>query len=192
MKKFSLTLATVASILCATSLSASQENLKIGVVNFQSCAQESKVGKKEQENMENMKAQMQKQIQDIDTQLQESSKKYQDPEYVDSVSPEEEKSLKEKIQTLNNELMKLQNQFYQVLQQANMNLHQAVSTLIQEASSQVSKARKFSLIMPKEATFASEGSLDVTQVVIEEMDKIFESQQKSQNQKNEALKPTGK
>ena len=189
MKKLPLILATAVSLITANSLMAEQKPLKIGIVNFQSCAQESKIGKKQHENMENMKSQMQKQIQDIDAKLQESSKKYQDPEYVDSISPEEEKALKEKIQTLNNELMKLQNQFYQVLQQANMNLHQTVNASVQEASSQISKAKEFSLIIPKEATFACEGSLDVTQVIIEEMDKIFDTQEKNQAQKNEAIKP---
>lgn len=188
MKKITLTLLGSAFLLCASPLCANQSSFKLGVVNFQLCAQESKLGKKEQENMETMKAQMQKQIQDIDAQLQESSKKYKDPEYVDSIRPEEEKALKEKIQTLNNELMKLQNQFYQVLQQANMNLHQIVSTSIQEASKLISKAQNFSVIMPKEATFSAESSLDVTQIIIEKMDELYESELKNQKQKNEAIK----
>ena len=95
MRKF-FTLAAASFILIAVTAMA-VDNPLIGVVNFATCITESKAGKKEQENMENMRKQMSSLIEDTEKELKEISAKFEDTEYLDSLSPKAEEDLKAEI-----------------------------------------------------------------------------------------------
>ncbi len=160
----------------------------IGVANFAACITESKAGKKEQENMESMRKQMSTLIEDTEKELKEISVKFEDTEYLDSLSPKAEEELKTKFQTLQEDLGRYQNQFYQVLNHANYQMLQKMSNAISKAAEKVASQKNLDYVMNKEACFYIRPDFDVTSLVIAEMDKTFELDTKAQKAENgEAL-----
>jgi outer membrane protein len=152
----------------------------IGIVNFTSCITESKLGKKEQESLENVRNQMASLIKDIEDQLTDITAKFNDPDYLDGLSPDGEQELKAKYQTLREEHDRYQGQFYQVMQQANMKLVQTVSSYVNTATDKIAKTKHLSLVVNKDACFSFKDNFDITSEVITEMDRAFdEMQQKS-------------
>lgn len=166
--------------LCASGFAASEPKSSVGVVNFASCASDSKLGKQEQASLESLKGQMTSLLEDTEKQLTELSGKFNDSEYMDGLSPEAEEEMKNKYRMLSEEMNRYQNQYYQVLQQANMRMMQTVGASIQDASEKVAKDKKLNMIMTKEACFFTAPTLDVTNHIIAEMDRVFE-QKKSEN-----------
>ncbi|NGX37594.1 MAG: hypothetical protein K1000chlam2_00750 [Chlamydiae bacterium] len=161
--------------LCTAALSAAEAKPSVGVVNFANCMSESKLGKQEQTSFESLKTQMTSLLEDTEKQLNEIAGKFNDPEFMDGLSPEAEEEMKNKFRALNEEMSRYQNQYYQVLNQANMKIMQTLGAGIQEASEKVAQGKnKLTLVMNKEACFFSAPTLDVTNLVIAEMDKIFD------------------
>lgn len=153
---------------------------QVGIVNFASCMTESKLGKKEQGSFEALKKQMASLLEDTEKQLTEISSKFNDPEYMDGLSPEAEEELKNKFRVLNEEMNRYQNQYYQVLNQANMKILHSVSGNIQAASEKVAKDKRLTMVLNKEACFFYTPQLDITNLVVAEMDKTFELEAKKQ------------
>jgi len=137
---------------------------------------ESKMGKQEQASFESLKDQMSSLLEDTEKQLNELTSKFNDPEYMDGLSPDGEEELKTKFQMLNEEMSRYQNQYYQVLNQANTKVVQSMSSRIQEAAEKVAKSRKLSMVINKEACFFYTSGLDVTNFVIAELDRTFETE----------------
>ena len=119
-------------------------------------------------------------LEDTEKQLNELSAKFNDPEFLDGLSPEAEEELKNKFRTLNEELGRYQNQYYQVMNQANMRIMQTISASINTASEKVAKDKKLSMVVNKDACFYYTPGLDVTTLVIGEMDKTFAEDAKKQ------------
>ena len=171
----------LSALVTLSSITASAaEKPSVGVVNFGTCIQDSKVGKKEQASFESLKKQMTTLLEDTDKQLQEISSKFNDPEYMDGLSPEAEEELKVKFRTLSEEMNRHQNQYYQVLNQANMKIVQAMSNNIQTASEKVAKDKNLTVVINKEACFFYSPQLDVTSAVVSEMDKNYDVQAKNE------------
>lgn len=170
--------AALLATLIAGSASAA-ENLLTGVVNFTTCITDSKYGKKEQENLEALRKQMASLIENTEKELKEISLKFEDTEYLDSLSPKAEEELKIKFQALQEDLGRYQNQFYQVLNHANYQMVQKMSQSISTAAKQVAEKNKLDYVINKEACFYIRPDLDVTTLVISEMDKKFEIDSKS-------------
>ncbi len=176
IKKF-FSVSLVAALLSGSSLAA--DNLVTGVVNFTSCVSESKYGKQEQENFEALRKQMGSMIESTENQLRELSAKFEDEEFLLSLSPKAEEELKTKFQALQEELSRYQNQFYQVLQHANHQMVQKISQSIASAAKDIAEKNNLDYVMNKEALFYTRPDLDVTTQVISEMDKIYEISAKS-------------
>ena len=176
IKKFFLASA-IGALISGSSLAA--DNAVTGVVNFSSCVSDSKFGKQEQENFEALRKQMGSMIENTENQLKEISGKFEDTEYLDSISPKTQEELKAKYQALEDELQRYQSQFYQVLQHANHQMVQKISQSIATAASQVAKEHNLDYVMNKEALFYIRPDLDVTSQVIVEMDKSYEINSKS-------------
>lgn len=171
-KFFIPSVALILGLVTGSAIAA--ESPIIGVVNFASCVKESKVGKKEQENMETMQKQMSSLVESTEKQLSEMSTKFDDPEYLDSLSPKAEEEMKVKYQALQEDLQRYQNQFYQVLNHANYQMLQKISTTISKAAEAVAGLKNLDYVINKEACFYIRPDLDVTMLVISEMDKNFE------------------
>lgn len=146
----------------------------IGAVNLSTCMTESKLGKKEQENLQNIQKQMASLIEDTEKELKEISSKFDDTEYLDSLSPKAEEELRGRFQTLQEDMGRYQNQFYQVMQHSQYQLYQKMNVNIAKASEKVAKLKKLDYVMNKEACFYIRPDLDITTTVISEMDKTFD------------------
>ncbi len=178
--------------LCSGKLAADTKQPSVGIVNFTSCMTESKLGKQEQASFESLKSQMSSLLEDTEKQLNELTSKFNDPEYMDGLSPDGEEELKTKFRMLNEEMSRYQNQYYQVLNQANMKVVQTLSVNIQEAAEKVAKSKKLSMVLNKEACFFYTSGLDITNFVIAELDKSFElesSQKMAESSDGMKMKP---
>lgn len=172
MKKRTFLSASLAAFFLASQVFA--DNGGIGIVNFTSCITDSKSGKKEQENMENIRKQMTTLIEETEKEIKELSAKFEDTEFLDSLSPKAEEEMKMKYQTLQEDLGRYQNQFYQVLQHAQYQLIQKMNGNITKASEAIAKEKNLDYVINKEACFYIRPDFDVTGDVINEMDKLFE------------------
>jgi outer membrane protein len=162
-------------IALTTAAFGAESTQNYGVVNFGTCVSDSKLGKQEQASFEGLKKQMTTLLEDTEKQLNELSTKFNDPEYLDGLSPEAEEELKVKFRTLSEELNRYQNQYYQVMNQANMKVMQTLATSINTASEKVAKDKKLLMVVNKDACFYFTPGLDVTGLVVAEMDKSFET-----------------
>ncbi len=148
----------------------------IGVVNFTTCLTESKYAKNEQEQFENIKKQWSSLIEDTEKELQDVTSKLEDQDYLDGLSPEALDELKQKQTALNENVMKYQNQLYQILNQANYFFIQKMSTTISKASEKIARDKKLDLVLNKEACFYNDPKMDVTTLVLKELDTNFEKE----------------
>ncbi len=165
--------------MAVSGMAASDPKPSVGIVNFTTCMTESKLGQQEQSSFESLKTQMSTLLEDTEKQINELATKFNDADYMDGLSPDAEEVMKNKFTTLNEEMNRYQNQYYQVLNQANMKIVQSLGASIQTASSSVASSKKLSMVMNKEACFYAAPTLDVTNLVIAEMDKTFEKMQVS-------------
>lgn len=179
MKRHFVPALLIAAALTSTAFSAEAPQ-SFGIVNFGSCVSDSKLGKQEQGSFESLKKQMSSLLEETEKQLNDLSAKFNDPEYLDGLSPEAEEELKIKFRTLNEELSRYQNQYYQVMNQANMRIMQTLANSINIASEKVAKDKKLSMVVNKDACFYFTSALDVTGLVITEMDKSFDQESKKQ------------
>lgn len=188
MKKRYLSLLMLTTGLASSAFAADAPS--IGVVNFANCVADSKLGKQEQASFETLKKQMSSMLEDTEKQLNEISAKFNDPEYLDGLSPEAEEELKNKFRALSEEMNRYQNQYYQVLNQANMRIVQTISNGINAASEKVASDNKLTVVVNKDACFYFSSALDVTDQVVVEMDKNFELQEAKKQAASPAVTPT--
>lgn len=187
MKKHRFLSLSLASCLLA-SPSFAAESGTLGVVNFNTCILESKAGKKEQENMEGIRSQMTHLIEETEKEIKELSAKFEDTEFLDSLSPKAEEEMKLKYQTLQEDMGRYQNQFYQVLQHAQMQLYQKIHGTIAKAAEAIAKEKKIDYVLNKDTCFYIRSDLDMTSSVIQEMDKVFEADAKKVSENTDPLK----
>lgn len=169
------------ALLCCAKqpLSAGESNLKIGICDFSQCFLQSELGQFEQERVESMKVQMQKSVSDLESQLQDTQKKLQNRDLLDTLSPKAEEELHQKYRTLQDEMQRVQSQFYQVMQQANMGIMQRMMQAVREASSAVAESLGYSLILTTDSAFHSSSQDDVTDSVIKELNTRFKKEQET-------------
>ncbi len=173
-KKTLLWVLTACGIGAASISTADASPATPGIVNFTTCITDSKYGQKEQENFEGIRKQLATMIEDTEKELKEIADRFGDTEYLDSLSPKAEEELKARYQNLNEDLGRYQGQFYQIMQQANMQLVQKMSAQIARASEKVVEEKGYSFVINREACFYYKPELDLTELVISEMDKNFE------------------
>ena len=172
MKKQPISILFSALLLAGSGFAA--EELKIGVVNFGSCIAESKFGKKEQENIENIRKQLTSRIETAEKELQELSAKFEDSEFLDSLSPKAQEELNLKYQTLQEEHARSQSHLYQFYQQAQYQLVQNMSGKVNAAASNIAKQKDLDYILNKDICFYIRPDLDCTTEVIGELNKNFD------------------
>jgi outer membrane protein len=169
----------ILAFLAAGSLFGADASSKVGIVNFATCATDSKLGKQEQGSFETMKKQMTSLIEDTEKQLRELSEKAKDKDFLDGLSPEAQQEMGVKFQNLNDELNRYQQQYYQVMQQANYKMYQTITGSINAAAEKVAASKGLNMVLNKEACFHFANSLDMTADVIKEMDKLFDKDAKT-------------
>jgi outer membrane protein len=170
---------TLAALTCASFQLCAAEQ-KVGIVNFDSCIVDSKLGKQEQNAFETMRKQFVSLVEDTDKQLREISDKLQDKDYLDGLSKEAEEQMKTKGAQLSEELNRYQQQYYQFMHQGQNKIMQTVVGGINHAAEQIAAAKGYTLIINKNACFFSKPELDVTAELVREMDKSYEIEEKKQ------------
>ncbi len=178
MHKFFLSTAVVLGLMASPAKAA--EAPVIGIVNFATCVTDSKAGKKEQENLESMRRQMANVIEDHEKELREIAAKFEDSDYLDSLSPKAEEEMKIRFQTKQEDLARYQNQFYQMMNQMQMQMLHRINGTIAKAAEKVASEKHLDYVMNKDACFYIRLDLDVTAQVVAEMDKNFELEEKAQ------------
>lgn len=171
-KLFSLFLASLATV----GFASTKEKATIGIVNFGNCISESKAGIHEQENMETLRRQMASMMEATEKELKEISAKFDDTEYLDSLSPKAEEELKSKHQSLQEDLARYQQQFYQMLQHANYQMVHKMRAEVGSAAEKVAQAEGLKYVINEDFCFYASPDLDVTKSVIQQMDKQFEEE----------------
>lgn len=172
MKKWTALLLIKAALLATTVAFAADvpASIKIGIVTFKTCVEESKLGKQEQASFETMKNQMESVVDEKEKVLNELAAKLNNPDELDLMSPEAEVELKRKFRSLSQEMGQMQNQFYQTLNQANMKIVQKLSEAVSKASTKVAKDLKIDLVVNDETAFYSSSNIDISSLVVKEMD----------------------
>jgi outer membrane protein len=174
MKKSKLFLLAFTVLGMFTGTAFASDSAMIGTVNLSACMSESKLGKKEQENLQAMQNQMISIIETTDKELREIAAKFDDPEYLDSLSPKAEEELKKKQGELSGDMSRYQNQFYQVMQQTQQQVYQKIIANITKASAKVAEQKELDYVLNRESCFYIHPDRDVTNIVISEMDKLFD------------------
>lgn len=175
-----------AACLCGTAAFAADapapfeqsKPLRIALVNFKTCVEKSKLGQKEQASFDAMKKQMESILEEKEKALTEVASKFNDIDYLDSLSPDAEAELKRQFRTLNQEFSAQQSQFYQSLSQTNMMVIQKLTDAVTKASEEVAKAFKIDIILNNESCFYSVAAIDVSDHVVAALDKAFEKESK--------------
>lgn len=160
--------------------------LKIAFVNFKTCVESSKMGKQEQATFESLKKQMETVLEEKEKALNDMAAKFNDPDYLDSLSAEAETEIKRKFRAQSQELSGFQNQYMQILQQTNLKVIQKLTEAATEASKKFSLENKIDIIFNEEAFYYSP-DLDVSQKIISLMDKQFDAEAAEQKEKTPKL-----
>ena len=186
MRLFVMSFSTAAALFCSGCAFAEGANsfeqtkpLRIALVNFKTCVEKSKMGQKEQAAFDAMKKQMETILEEKEKALTDVASKFNDIDYLDSLSPDAEAELKRQFRTLNQEFTQQQNQFYQQLSQTNMLVIQKLTEAVTKASEEVAKANKIDIILNDESAFFTIASIDVSPLVIKVLDDAFEKEGKN-------------
>lgn len=176
LNKKNLIIAFSVLSIAALPLSAKSSSNSAKIVDFGRCYMESEFGKREQDNFNQMKDQMENSIKDLSDQLTEVQTKLDDEFIVDSLSPEAEKELNDKKNTLIGELQRYQMQYPQIMQNAQQQSVYAFAERVKAASKDLAKEKSYSLIMNKDQVFHYTEELDVTSDVIVRLDSMYKTE----------------
>lgn len=149
-----------------------------GMVNFKDVLEKSKLGKQKQASFESLKEQMEKVLEEKEKELNELASKINDPDYMDTLSPEAENELKHKLRALSQDMNEKQGQFYQALQNAQMKIMGEIAEQITQVSAKIAKEKKLDAIFNQDASFYWSDNLNVSPDIIKEMDIVLEQQAK--------------
>lgn len=165
-----------ASVVAAEAVKTFEQNkpLRIALVSFKTCVEKSKMGIKEQANFEAMKKQMETVMEGKEKALSDVTSKFNDIDYLDSLSPDAEADLKRQFRTLNQEFNQQQQQFYQTLSQTNMMIIQKLTDAVTKASTEVAKANNIDVVLNEESCFFAAPAIDISTLIIRALDDAFE------------------
>lgn len=152
--------------------------LRIALVNFKTCVEKSKIGQKEQAAFDAMNKQMQSILEEKEKALSDVASKFNDIDYLDSLSPDAEAELKRQFRTLNQEFSTQQSQFYQTLSQTNMLVIQKLTEAVTKAAEEVAKANNIDIVLNEESAFFVTKKIDISDLVVEALNKAFEKESK--------------
>lgn len=179
MKRFQYALMSTVAVAALAFLfcsAAPSQPAKVSTVNFKKCVETSKLGKQEQAAFEALKKQMESVLSEKEKTLNEMASKLEDPDYLDSLSPESETEMKRKFRSLSQEYSAVQQQYLQTLNQTNFKVVQKINDKVAEAASAVAKQSGIDLIVNDETIFFGSPNLDITSQVVSMMDQNFDKE----------------
>lgn len=152
--------------------------LRIAYTSFKTCVEQSKFGKKEQGAFDTMKKQMETILHEKEKALNDVASRFNDIDYLDSLSPDAEAELKRQYRTLNQEFNQQQNQFYQTLSQTNVAIIQKLTESVTKASAEVAKQNQIDIVLSDESCFYTVPTIDISKMIIKAMDEAFDKDSK--------------
>lgn len=172
--------ALMTTVLCSAAPNTFEQNKlpRIALVNFKTCVEKSKMGQKEQAGFDAMKKQMETILEEKEKALNDVASKFNDIDYLDSLSADAEAELKRQFRTINQEFNQQQNQFYQQLSQTNMLVIQKLNDAVTKAAEEVAKKQQIDIVLNQDGCFYCAGSLDISDLVVRTMDDHFEKESK--------------
>lgn len=178
---FTLALGATCALLAPTAADAATtfeqtKPLRIALVNFKTCIEKSKMGQKEQASFDAMKKQMESILQEKEKSLTDVAGKFNDIDYLDSLSPDAEAELKRQFRTLNQEFNQQQQQFYQALSQTNLMIVQKLTEAVTKASAEVAKKNQIDVVLNDEGCFFATPAIDISDMVTVVLDEMFEKE----------------
>ncbi|MEF9497164.1 OmpH family outer membrane protein [Chlamydia sp. 04-14] len=147
----------------------------LGVVSLKRCLEESAFGKKETEELENMKQQFSKNSEKMEEELTALYNKLQDEDYMESLSSSAADELRKKFESLSAEYNALQSQYYQMLNQSNMKRVQKLIQEVKKASEIVRIQEGLLAIFNDEVVLSIASSADKTNEIIKILDESFKN-----------------
>jgi len=159
-----------------TSASSEDAIARIGVVNFQTCIDQSKLGKDEQMRFDAMKKQMEAQLEEKEKELNALAPKFTE-EYLDTLTPEAEGELKNKFKTLSQDLSMQQQQAYEMLKQTNFQIMQKMNDSITSASKKVAQDKNLEFVINEETCFFYADKYDISKDVVDVMNAGYTPEQ---------------
>lgn len=171
----SISAASVAAfLLCSAAPMGNNNsaNLKVRIVNFKTCVEQSKTGKQEQAAFDALKKKMETSLEDKEKVLTDLATKMEDADYLDSLSPEAETELKRKFRALSQEYTQQQSQFFQALNQTNVKVIQKLNEIVAKAAHTVGQEQGIDLILNQEASFYNSDDLDISKDIVIVMDQM--------------------
>ncbi|WP_139414367.1 OmpH family outer membrane protein [Chlamydia abortus] len=147
----------------------------LGVVSLKRCLEESALGKKETEELENMKQQFSKNSEKMEEELSSLYNKLQDEDYIESLSTSAAEELRKKFEELSAEYNALQSQYYQILNQTNMKRVQKLIQEVKKASAKVREQTGLYAILNDEVVLSIDSSADKTDEIIKILDESFKN-----------------
>lgn len=147
------------------------------VVNLQTCLDASDIGKKELQRFDKLKKQFEERLGKKEKKLNELSPKFSQ-EYLDSISPEEEKKLKEEFQALSQDLSQEQSTFYQTMNQTQMEILQKMQDRVIKASKALGKEMNLRAVVRSDACLYFDDSMDITPKIIAYIDSHLDDEDK--------------
>jgi outer membrane protein len=166
----------VLMLLVSGSLSAADVVPKLGVVDFELCATDSKVGKEESSSFNSLQSKAMADMQAMEKERQELAEKLKDQDYLDGLSPEAQGELQQKIQ---NQQMKMQlagENYEKTLRQTYQAMEEKLSLNIKTASEKIAQEKKLDMVIPSRFCIYSLPTLNVTADVIKKMDELSEKE----------------
>lgn len=163
--------------------------LKIAVVNFRKVVEASKQGKQHQSSFEGMKSQMETLLQQKEKTLTELQTKLNDSDYMDGLTKDAENELKHKFRAQTQEYAQAQQQFMQTLQQANLKVVEMMNGDVVKASTELARTKGFDIVLNEESLFFYNPTTDISDLVVIEMNKAFDIEQKKRDEAAKNNKP---
>lgn len=149
---------------------------KVGVVMIRACFEQSKQGHKARDTLENMNKQLTTALEEIDRQIEEISAQLDDEASKDALTPEAEKQLQDKFESLSQEREMKRMQFGQQMNQSQMMIMQKIYDHVSRASEKVAKEMGLELVVQEDSALYFAPALDITQTVLQTMDKMFDEE----------------
>jgi outer membrane protein len=178
MKRVSTLLMTAVLFTFGTLSQLAASEASVAIVDFRECAENSALGKQQQESFEGLKQQIQDVMDQKEKEIKGMAEKLQDPDFLDSLSPEAEGKMKQEFQQSNMAYNQMQQQFFQTLQQANVQIVRMIGESIQEHAQTIAKSKRIDLVLNAESCFYFNSPYDLTSEVISQMDSTFEKDAK--------------
>ena len=164
---------------------SAEGDLRVGVVNFATCIEKTYLGQDENAKLESLRSEMISMIETKQKDFQAVAEKLNNPDFMDTITQEAEKELEGKARALSEELQLMGNQTDQALQQAYGKMLQSLKGEIDKACEYIAREKDYDYILNKESCFYFKRPTDITQLVIQELDRHYQPEATSNSQKGE-------